>query len=264
MEIIINKLSYNELTNLSFKIQDGVITGITGRGKSTVLRLLNGVLSGRGTIKYNGEKYTSKNKLSIVKQVSLVDCNFSNMLSFNTIMEYMNFYIQYYKLNIHDPKKKIDDSLRIVGLSEKFLTRNIISLSSSEKMRLSLATALLNNPKMILFDEPFLYLDNKNEKKFARLIDQLNDKFGINIVIASNDSEMLYKYTKKVILLKDSTVFMEGDTKEIYQQVETLKKNDFEIPDIVLFTHLAKKMKDVKIDYHRDIRDLIKDIYKHV
>lgn len=106
MEIIINKLSYNELTNLSFKIQDGVITGITGRGKSTVLRLLNGVLSGRGTIKYNGEKYTSKNKLSIVKQVSLVDCNFSNMLSFNTIMEYMNFYIQYYKLNIHDPKRK--------------------------------------------------------------------------------------------------------------------------------------------------------------
>lgn len=264
MEIIINKLSYNELNELSFKIEDSVITGITGKGKSTVLRLINGLLSGKGTIKYNGEKYTSKNKLNIIKQVSLVDCNFSNMLAFNTVMEYMLFYVQYYKLNIHDPKKKIEDSLRIASLSEKVLTRNIISLSSSEKMRLSLATALLNNPKIILFDEPFLYLDNKNEKKFARLIDQLNDKYNINIVIATNDSEMLYKYTKKVILLKDNTVFMEGDTKEVYGQVELLKDNNFEIPDIVLFTYLAKNRKNIKIDYHRDIRDLIKDIYKHV
>ena len=69
---------------------------------------------------------------------------------------------------------------------------------------------------------------------------------------------------KKVILLKDNTVFMEGDTKEVYSQVELLKDNNFEIPDIVLFTYLAKNKKDVKIDYHRDIRDLIKDIYKHV
>lgn len=264
MEIIISNLSYKELNNLSFQIKEGVITGITGKGKSTVLKLINGILSGKGTIKYNGEKYTSKNKLSIIKQVSLVDCNFSNMLVFNTISEYMLFYIQYYKLNIRDPKKKIEDSLKIVGLSDKFLTRNIISLSSSEKMRLALATALLNNPKIILFDEPFLYLDNKNEKKFARLIDQLNDKYNINIVIASNDSEILYKYTKRVILLKDNTVFMEGDTKEVYQEVELLKKNKFEIPDIVMFTYIAKKSKNVKIDYHRDIRDLIKDIYKHV
>lgn len=264
MEIIVNRLSYNTLRDLSFSIEDGKITGITGKGKSTVLKLINGLLSGKGTIKYNGEKYTSKNKLNIIKQVSLVDCNFSNMLVFNTVMEYMLFYVQYYKLNIHDPKKKIEDSLRIVGFTDKVLTRNIISLSSSEKMRLCLATALLNNPKIILFDEPFLYLDNKNEKKFSRLIDQLNDKFGINIVIASNDSEILYKYTKKVILLRDDSVFMEGDTKEVYQEVELLTNNGFEIPDIVRFTYLAKKKKDVKIDYHRDVRDLIKDIYKHV
>ena len=107
-------------------------------------------------------------------------------------------------------------------------------------------------------------MDNKNEKKLARLLDQLNDRFNINVVIASNDSNILYKYTKKVILLKDNKVFMEGDTKEVYSDVLLLKKNNFDIPEIVEFVYLAKKKKNVKIDYHRDIRDLIKDIYKHV
>ena len=194
MEIIINDLSYKNLSNLTFTIHEGVITGITGEGKSTVLRLING----------------------------------------------------------------------IVGLNDKYLTRNISSLSSSEKKLLELSTVLLINPKILLLDEPFINMDNKNEKKLARLLDQLNDRFNINVVIASNDSNILYKYTKKVILLKDNKVFMEGDTKEVYSDVLLLKKNNFDIPEIVEFVYLAKKKKNVKIDYHRDIRDLIKDIYKHV
>ena len=85
-----------------------------------------------------------------------------------------------------------------------------------------------------------------------------------NEIAKESKTEILYKYTKKVILLKDDSVFMEGDTKEVYQEVELLTNNGFEIPDIVRFTYLAKKKKDVRIDYHRDVRDLIKDIYKHV
>ena len=181
-----------------------------------------------------------------------------------TVEEHIMFFIQYHKLSIKDPDKKIKDSLKIVGLNSKYLTRNISSLSSSEKKLLELATVLLINPKILLLDEPFINMDNKNEKKLARLLDQLNDRFNINVVIASSDSSILYKYTKKVILLKDNKVFIEGDTKEVYSNVELLKKNNFDIPEIVEFVYLAKNKKNVKIDYHRDIRDLIKDIYKHV
>ena len=50
----------------------------------------------------------------------------------------------------------------------------------------------------------------------------------------------------------------------IYQRVDFLKRNKFDVPEIIEFTYLAKKKKAVKIDYHKDIRDIIKDIYKHV
>ena len=186
MEIIIKNLSYKDLNNLNFSIVDGMITGITGKGKTLVLKLIHGILSGKGSIKYNGEKIGVKNKLKTIKQIGYIDSNFNNVFSVNTVEEHMLFYIQYYKLPIKDPNKKIIDSLKIVGLTNKYLTRNISSLSSSEKKLLQVATVLLINPKILLLDEPFLNLDNKNEKKFARLLDQLNDKFGINIVIASN------------------------------------------------------------------------------
>ena len=109
--------------------------------------------------------------------------------------------MQYYKLNIKDPQKKLEDSLKIVGLNPKYLNRNISTLSTSEKKLLQIATALLSNPELILLDDPFINLDNKNGKKLARLLDQLNDRFNISIVIATNDSEILYQYTKKLILL---------------------------------------------------------------
>ena len=86
----------------------------------------------------------------------------------------------------------------------------------------------------------------------------------IKVKINSACKISLYKYTKRIIMLKDSTVFLEGDTKEVYLDVDKLDKNGFDIPEIVKFVSIAKKKKNVKIDYHRDIRDLIKDIYKHV
>lgn len=264
MEIIINDLSYKDLNSLTFTIQEGVITGITGSGKSTVLKLLNGILQGKGKVVYNKVAPTKKTRLKIIKEIGYIGSNFTNPYMATTVEEHIMFFIQYHKLSIKDPVKKINDSLKIVGLNSKYLTRNISSLSSSEKKLLELATVLLINPKILLLDEPFISMDNKNEKKLARLLDQLNDRFNINVVIASNDSEILYKYTKRVIMLKDNTVFLEGDTKEVYLDVDKLDKNGFDIPEIVRFVNIAKKKKNVKIDYHRDIRDLIKDIYKHV
>ena len=96
------------------------------------------------------------------------------------------------------------------------------------------------------------------------LLQIVKEQFNINIILLSNDQNTLHKYTDNMIFIKNNNVILEGQTNEVYQRVDFLKKNKFLIPEIIEFTYLAKKKKSVKIDYHKDIRDIIQDIYKHV
>lgn len=250
---------------LNFNIDNKDITGITGRGKTTVLKLINGIiLSEKGSILFNKNKLTKITSNEIRKKGSLIEQEFKKLLFIRTVEEYMEFIIKHYRLIIKDPNKKIRDSLKIVGLKENYLLKDIHVLSKSELKLIQIATSLLSNPDMLLLDEPFIDLDTKNEKKIIMLLNKLKDNYNKTIVIASNDSDMLYKYTTKMIFLKNNKVLIEGNTKDQYKRVDFLTRNKIEIPDIVLFTYKACKYKNAKIDYHTDIRDIIKDIYKHV
>ncbi len=263
MEIKFKNVIYEEF-NLNFLINSNEFTGVTGEGKSTILDLIKMKYLAKGEITFNDIIVDKSNLNSIRKSISLVESNFPKQAYLDSVKEYMEFIIKYYKLSIKDPDKKIQDSLKIVGLNQNILERNINTLSKSELKLVQIAISLLSNPEIILLDEPFLDLDTKNEKKIYMLLLKLKEQYKKTIVIASINSNMLYKYTTKMIFIKNSKVFLEGKTKEVYTRVDYLKRNKFEIPDIVMFTYKAKKNKQVKIDYHKDIRDIIKDIYKHV
>ena len=181
----------------------------------------------------------------------------------DTIYHRMIYEIYRRNLIIKDYNKKIKDSLKIVDLKVE-LDRSINTLSESEKKQLQLAINLLENPNVIALEEPFKKLDLIQEKKMMRLFNKLKDEYNKTIIFISNNTNMLYENTDEVLIYKNNKLVKEGSTKEILENVEYLEKNKINIPDIVEFTHLAKSKYNVKIDYHRDIRDIIKDIYKHV
>ena len=141
--------------------------------------------------------------------------------------------------------------------------RDLITLSSSEKRLIELSISLLSNPELIIVEEPFLGLDFKKEKEIYSLYQKMKEKYKKTIVFISDDTTMLYKYTDNMIITKNNKIIVEDTTSNVFQRVDFLKKNSIEVPEIVLITYLAKK-KEIKIDYHKDIRDIIKDIYKHV
>lgn len=264
MEIIFKNVIYQNF-ELNFTIDSNDIIGISGRGKTTVLKLISLLtLKEKGSIYYDNIKLNKQNLNEIRKKLSLIEQEFKKETFLNTVKEYMEFIIKCYHLTIKDPNRKIKDSLKIVGLKEEYLNKEVSILSKSELKLIQVAIALLSNPEVILLDEPFVDLDIKNEKKIVMLLNKLKDNYNKTIIIASNDSDMLYKYTKKAIFLKENKVLIEGNTQEEYQKVGFLIKNKIEVPDIVMFTYKVHKQKNIKIDYHTDIRDIIKDIYKHV
>lgn len=181
----------------------------------------------------------------------------------DTVIDRMIYEIERRNLEVKDYKKKIKDSLKIVGLDIE-LERSINTLSYSEKKLLQIAIELLENPDTLIFIEPFRGLDLFNIKKLMRLFRKLIDKYNKTIIFISDNSDILYKNTDYILVYKNNKLIKQGETKKVFEDVEFLKKNKINIPEIVDFTYLVKTKYNVKIDYHRDIRDIIKDIYKHV
>ena len=179
------------------------------------------------------------------------------------VYEWMYYEIRRKRLILKNPKKKIDDSLRIVGLDDTYLNRNTNSLSSSEKILVILAISLLSNPEVIILDDLFKYLDKVNERRLVILLEKIRDNYNKTIILINDDNEVLYKYTNKLIIKKNN-LFIEGDTNKLFQRVDFLHKNNIKVPEIIELTHLIKKKKKVKLEYHKDVRDILKDIYKHV
>ena len=263
MEIKLENLKLNDW-ELNTTLSSEDIIGITGPEYEEVLEILSLKEIAEGQIIINKETITKENQYDYYKKISLVQKDFKKINYLNTIKEHMDFIINYYHLQIKNIEKKEKDSLKIVGLESSLLDRNITSLSKSEQKKVQIAISLLSNPEIMILDEPFKSLDNKSRKKIMMILTKLKEQYHKIIIIGSNNADILYQYTTKMLFVKNKRIFLEGSTQELYERVDYLKRNGYKIPEIVLFTYKAIKKKKVKLEYHKDIRDIIKDIYKHV
>lgn len=263
MEIKLENIRKNDW-EFSTSLSSDDIVGITGSEYEELLEILRLEELPEGNITIDGILLNPENHLEYYKRISIIEKKLKKINYLNTVKEHMDYIINYYHLQIKNIEKKEKDSLKIVGLDESLLNRNITTLSRSERKKVDLAIGLLSNPDIIILDDPFRFLDNKSRKRMMMILKKLKEQFHKLIIIATLDEEVLYQYTDKMLFLKNKRIFLETDTKEGYERVDYLKRNGFQVPERVLFTYKAIKRKKVKIEYHKDIRDIIKDVYKHV
>jgi len=249
---------------INFSIHHNTFNGITGKDKEKIMNIITLNHNYKGKIIINNKEISKKEINAYKHRIQLIRDDNSIFKCYKTIYELMRYEINRRKITLRNEEKKMMDSLRIVGLNQNILDQNVQKLSSSEKKLLQIALALLSNPDILILEEPFKFLDMRNEKQLVMLLTKIKEQYNKTIVFVSDDSNMLYKYTNNLIIAKNNNILVEGNTAEIYQRVDFLKRNSIIIPDLVELTYLAKKRKNVKIDYHKDIRDIIKDIYKHV
>ena len=248
----------------SITIKDNQFNGIYTDNYDNIVEIIKLKNNSIGTIAIN-EKIINKQDINKYKsKISIVSTNIEKKYFQIKVYELIYYEIRRKKIKIKNPRKKIIDSLKIVGLNPEILLRNINTLSTSEKKLLQLALCLLSNPEVIIIEDPFKEFDKKETKRIYMLLQKIKDKYNKTIVFISDNTDMLYKYTNHIIIIKNDKLVVEGDTSTVINRVDFLKRNSIEIPDIVKLTYLAKKKKNIKMDYHKDIRDIIKDIYKHV
>ncbi len=269
MEIELKNVGYKYknkkiLEKINLTLEKEKITGITGNAKTLLLEIIDCLKKPTiGEILIDKKSISKENIQEIRKKIAFIKQLSTDQFFNDTIKEEMLFITNYINYTSKNIDKKMYESLKIVGLNDSYLDKKISHLSSGEKKLVQIAIGLISNPKVIILDEPFEELDYDNKKIVIKLIKQLKHKYKKTIIISSNDINLLYELTDNIIILKNGRLKVYMETAKALQDVEILEKLNIEIPDLVNFT-LKARLKKIRLLHHRDILDLIKDIYKHV
>jgi len=207
--------SLQVLKGIDLRIEKGEIVSIvgpSGAGKTTLLQIL-GTLDkpDSGSVVVDGIETStlSTNKLSEFRNTHLgFVFQFHQLLPEFTAIE--NIVIPAYIVGMKpkEARSRAEELLAFMGLSDR-ATHKPNELSGGEKQRVAVARALMNNPAVILADEPSGSLDSKNKEELHKLFFELRDKFGQTFVIVTHD-ETLATLTDRTIHLKDGRIVGEG------------------------------------------------------
>ena len=223
--------SYGEapvVENLSFSISKGESVGLigaNGAGKSTIMKLLLGLLSGQGQIRVAGLEMNKQNLPKIRQTVGFVLQDSDNQMFMPTVYEDMMFAPLNYGMDRQTAEAKVDAVLAQLGLTE-LKHRYNHKISGGEKRMAAIATILAMEPETILMDEPTSALDPFNRRKVIQTINALpNTK-----LITSHDLDMILDTCSRVILLSEGKIAADGDADTILRDKALLEANRMELP----------------------------------
>ena len=216
------------LTDLSFRIREGEAVGLigaNGAGKSTVMKLLLGLLSGEGKILVDGLELVRENLAEIRRKLGFVLQNSDNQMFMPTVYEDMMFAPLNYGLTREEAERRVDAALERLGLTALKYRHNH-KLSGGEKRMAAIATILAMEPEAILMDEPSSALDPYNRRIIINTIRALRQ----TKLITSHDLDMILDTCDRVILLSEGRIAADGPAEELLRDRDLLEANHMELP----------------------------------
>lgn len=160
--------------------------------------------------------------------------------------------------------KKINQALTMVELKGIDLSDDPLALSNSNKYKLLLALALINNSKNYVIVYPDIYFDDYNMNIMLRILKKISREFKKNIYIISNDFDLLYRECDYLIIYSKNNIIYNKNRKELYKEKDKLLNNNYELPKILQFVYLVESKQKIKLEPTFDIKELMKDIYRNV
>ena len=201
------------------------LIGANGAGKSTIMKLMLGLLTGSGQILVDGLQMNKHNLSQIRQKIGFVLQDSDNQMFMPTVYEDMIFGPRNYGLSKEEAEARVDRVLEHLGLQDLKYRYNH-KISGGEKRMAAIATILAMEPEVILMDEPSTALDQVNRRTVIHTIQSLPQ----TKLIASHDLDMILDTCERVILLSHGTIVADGDCETILRDKELLEANRMELP----------------------------------
>lgn len=251
--------------DLSFEIKDGEIfglLGVNGAGKTTTFRMILGLLDkSAGTVLLNGKPidYSVTDKIGFVTEER-------SLLLKMTVKEQALFYGALKGMDEETILKRLEGLLKRFNISE-YLNRKIKELSKGNQQKIQFIMAILNQPKLLILDEPFSGLDPINTELFNDVIREYK-KAGCMIIFSSHQLEHVEQFCEKLVILVNGKSVLSGDLKAIKEEYR--RKNikiigDVTKPELEKIKGVIKVTKD-NLEYLVSIEDnsIVEKVFKYV
>lgn len=240
------------LENVDFKAQKGKIVallGPNGAGKSTLFLHFNGILRpSSGKVEVDGAplSYDKKDLMKIRQKVGIVFQNPDDQLFAPTVMEDVAFGPMNMGLPVEEVEERVTESLKRVGM-DGFGKKAPHHLSGGQKKRVAIAGILAMQPQIMVLDEPTSGLDPKGASQIMQILYQLN-KEGMTIVISTHDVDLVPLYAYNVYIISNGKIIKEGSPREVFGDVETIRKANLRLPRIAHLMEILKKKDELPFD----------------
>lgn len=214
------------LKGISLDIGKGNICGVigmSGAGKSTLVRCLNFLeRPTSGTVLIEGQDLREMNDTQLRKirtEIAMIFQHF-NLLMQRNVIDNICFPLEIVGMKKKEARKRAAELLEVVGLSEKAKAYPA-QLSGGQKQRVAIARALANNPKILLCDEATSALDPTTTKSILALLKEINEKYGITIVIITHEMSVVQEICNQVAIIDDGNLVETGSVEEVFSRPKT-------------------------------------------
>lgn len=257
--------NFKAVDNLSFKVDKGEIfglLGVNGAGKTTTFRMImNLIKPSSGTITFNGRKidYDVTDKIGFLTEER-------SLLTKLTVKEQILFYGALKSLDNETILKRLDKLLERFEITD-YKDRKINTLSKGNQQKVQFISAIINEPKLLILDEPFSGLDPINIELFKSVILELKEK-GTSIIFSSHRMDHVEFFCEKLVILVKGKTVLEGYLKDI--------KNEFKMKKVIISGDVNKKdlekikgvisVNKIKDEYWVNIKDssVNKEIFSYI
>lgn len=223
----------NVLDNVSLEFEHGEMTAVLGHngcGKSTFAKHLNAILLPEGGKVYiDGIDTKDEDRLYDIRQrVGMVFQNPDNQIVSSIVEEDVAFALENLGVEPSEIRKRVDEALKAVGMY-KYRMHSPHQLSGGQKQRVAIAGIIAMRPECIVLDEPTAMLDPNGRKEVMRTITELNQKYGITIILITHYMEEA-AMCGRIIVMDKGKVLMDDKPEEVFSRVEELKAVGLDVP----------------------------------
>ncbi len=252
------------LKDINLDLKKGEFLGIVGpngAGKTTLLRTISNVLEPKkGSVKIKNKDISNMGRKEISKLISMVPQNSYISFPFNAldiVLMGRSPYKGRFDSRTKKDKEKAEKYMKLTNTLQ-FKNRNVNDLSGGELQRIAIARALIQEPEILLMDEPTSHLDLNHEFEILSLIKNLQDE-GLSIISVFHDLNLASRFCDRIVMLKNGEIFEKGKPKhiltnenvsQVFNANVMIKRNpSTRTPYIVPISHIpsSTKTKDHRI-----------------